>query len=106
MLAGVIATLTIINILVRLNNITEGAVTFALDGKTAMEERRGNWPLSIDQKCFDYLQIIRAWIKLSPLTIHFRHVKGHQTKKIPYHLLDWWGKRNEDVNGAAKAFLY
>ena len=70
-----------------------------------MEESRGDWPLSIDQKCFDYLQVIRAWIMLSPLTIHFRHVKGHQKKLIPYHLLDWWGKRNEDVDGA-KIFLY
>ena len=26
-------------------------------------------------------------------------------KEIPYHQLDWWGQRNEDVDGAAKAFL-
>ena len=76
------------DILVRHNNITEGAITFALDGKTAMEESRGDWPLSIDQKCFDYLQVIQEWIKLSPLTIKFRHVKGHQMKEIPYHQLD------------------
>ena len=71
-----------------------------------MEESRGNWPLSIDQKCFDYPQVIQAWIKLSPLTIKFRHVKEHQMKEILYHQLDWWGQRNEDVDGAAKAFLH
>ena len=94
------------DILVRHNNISEGAITFALDGKTALEESRGDWPLSINQKCFDYLQVIQAWIKLSPLTIKFRHVKGHQMKEIPYLQLDWWGQRNEDVDGAAKAFLH
>ena len=70
-LAGVIASLTVINTLVRHHSITEGAVTIALDGKTAMEEASGDWPFSIDQKYFDYLQIIRAWIKLSPLTFTF-----------------------------------
>ena len=104
-LAGVISALTIVDILVCHNNITEGAITFALDGKTAMEESRGDWPLSIDQKCFDYLQVIQKWIKLSPLTITFRHVKGHQMKELEYHQLDWRGQRNEDVDGAAKAFL-
>ena len=52
----VIAGLIIINILVRHYNITESGVTLALDGLTAMEECAGDWPLSIDQKCFDYLQ--------------------------------------------------
>ena len=97
-LAGVIAGLTIIDILVCHHNITEGGVTLALDGLTAMEECAGDWPLSINQKCFDYLQIIRAWIKLSPLTITFRHVKGHQTDFVSYEELDWWGKCNEDVD--------
>ena len=104
-LAGVISSLTILDILVRHHNITEGAVTIALDGKTAMDESRGDWPLSINQKCFDYLQVIRAWIKLSPLTFHFRHVKGHQTDKVEYNQLDWWRKRNKDVDRMAKVFF-
>ena len=86
--------------------ITEGAVTIALDGLTAMEEEGDDWPLSLDQKCFDYLQIIRAWIKLSLLTFTFRHVKGHQTDKVAYNQLDWWGQRNKDVDKEAKKFLF
>ena len=105
-LTGVIALLTIIDILVRHHSITEGAVTIALDGKTAMEEASGDWPLRINQKCFDYLQIIRACIKLSPLSFTFRHVKGHQTKEVDYNQLDWWGQRNEDVDAMAKEFLF
>ena len=87
-LAGVIASLTVIDILVRYHIITEGAVTIASDGKTAMEEASGDWPLSIDQKCFNYLQIIRAWTKVSLLTFTFQHVKGHQTKEVFYNQLD------------------
>ena len=47
-LASVIAGLTILDILVRHHNITEGAVTIVLDGETAMKESGGDWPLSID----------------------------------------------------------
>ena len=101
-LAGVIAGLTIIDILVRHHNITNSGVTLALDGLTAMQEYTGYWPLSINQKCFDYLQIIRAWIKMSPLIITFRHVKGHQTDFVSYSELDWWGQRNEDVDGCVE----
>ena len=81
----------ILDILVRHHNITEGAVTIVLDGKTAMDESRGYWPLSIDQKYSDYLQVIRAWTNLSPLTFTFRHVKRHQTDKVAYNQLHWWG---------------
>ena len=71
-----------------------------------MEEAGGDWPLSLDQKCFDYLQITRAWIKLSPLTFTFRHVKGHQIDEVAYNQLDWWGQRNKNVDGMAKDFLW
>ena len=51
-LAGVIAGLSIIDILVRHHNITDGGVTLALDGEKAMQECAGDWPLSIDQKVY------------------------------------------------------
>ena len=70
-----------------------------------MDQCAGDWPLSIDQSCFDYLQVIRGWIKLSPLTITFRHIKGHQTDHVSYDELDWWGKCNGDVDGRVKEFL-
>ena len=69
-LAGVILSLTILNILVKHHNITIGVVTITLDSNIAMDKSRKDWPLSINQKCFDYLQVIWAWIKLSPLTFH------------------------------------
>ena len=70
-LAGVIASLTMIDVIVCHNNLTEGQVTIALDGLTAIQQAGGDWPLNLDQECFNYLQIIRAWIKLSPLSFIF-----------------------------------
>ena len=52
-LAGVFLALTILNILVRHHNITEGAVIITLDKKFVMDESRGDWPLNIVQKRFD-----------------------------------------------------
>ena len=70
-----------------------------------MQECAGDWPLSIDQKCFDYLQIIWAWIKLSPLTITFRHVKGHQTDRVSYDELDWWANATRMSTYGPKLFF-
>ena len=104
-LTGVIASLTMLDIIVCHNNITEGQVTIALDGLTVMQQAGGDWPLILDQECFDYLQIIRAWIKLSPLSFTFRHVKGHQTDLVAYSQLNWRDQRNEDLDGMVKDFL-
>ena len=54
-LAGVIAVLTIIDVLVRHHDITEGAVTIALDGDSALIQSGGDWPLSVEQPSFDYI---------------------------------------------------
>ena len=58
-LAGIVSSLTILDILVRHHSITKGAATIAFDGKTDMDKSRGDWPLNIDQKCFDCPQAIR-----------------------------------------------
>ena len=59
-LAGVIAALTILDVLVRHHKITDGTVTIALDGDSALIQSGSDWPLSVDQADFDYLQVIRA----------------------------------------------
>ena len=80
-LAGIISVLGILDILVSYHNITEGAVTIALSSKSSMDEIQGDWPLSIDQKSFDYLQVIWAWINLSSLS----------NKKHPIQTIRWVG---------------
>ena len=91
-LAGVIVALTILDVLVCHRDLISGNVTIALDGESELIQNGGDWPLSVDQPSFDYLQVIRSWIKLSP----------YQTDFLRYDQLDWWAKRNEDVDQAAK----
>ena len=83
-LAGVISALTMLDVLVRHYKIRDRAVTIALDGDSALIQSGGDWPLSVAQADFDYLQVIRAWIKLSPLKFSFYYVKGHQTDHVQY----------------------
>ena len=104
-LAGVIAALTILDVIVWLHSITEGAVTIALNGESALEQSQSTGPLSADQKSFDYVQVIWRWIRLSPLTFKFRHVSGHQTDHVLYHALDWWGKMNDKMDHNAKTYM-
>ena len=66
-----------LDILVRHNDLTAGSVTIALDGDSALNKIGGDWPLSVDHPSFDYLHVIMAWIKLSPLQYNFCHIKGH-----------------------------
>ena len=47
-LAGGIATLTILDILVCHRNITDGADTIVLDGDSTLIQSGGDWPLSVD----------------------------------------------------------
>ena len=88
-LAGVISALTTLDVLVRHHNITDGSVTIVLDGDSALIQSDGDWPLSVDQPSFDYLQVIRSWMQLSPLKFSFHYVKGHQTDHVRYDQLDW-----------------
>ena len=66
-IAGVIAALTILDVLVSHRDLTYGTVTIALDGESALNQSGGDWPLNVDQPSFDYLQVIYGWIKLSAL---------------------------------------
>ena len=75
------------------------------DGESALIQSGGDWPLSVDQPSFDYLQVIHSRIKLSQLKFNFRHEKGHQTDFLRYDQLDWWAKRDEDIDQATNWFL-
>lgn len=58
-LAGVLGVLTSVDALVHFYGIDSGSITIALDGESASREFESGWPLRIDQKCFDYLQVVR-----------------------------------------------
>ena len=70
-LTGFIAAFAILDVLFRHHDRTSGSVTIALDGELALNQSGGDWSLNVGQLSFDYLQVIRGWINLSPLTFQF-----------------------------------
>ena len=102
--AGIIGVLSAISVLVSQFSITSGALTIALDGLSALNEAKGEWPLEIDRPCFDYLQAIRNHVAALPITIHWRWVEGHQREK-GISQMDWWAQMNDFVDSEAKAYL-
>ena len=65
-----------LDVLVRHYKTMDGAVTIALDGDSTLIKSGGDWPLSVAQTDFDYLQVMRAWIKLSPLKFSFYYLRA------------------------------
>jgi hypothetical protein len=104
--AGVSGALAVLDVLVKHYHIESGSVTIALDGLSALQQCAGDWPLSIDQPCFDVLQDIRGRLKELPITVDFRWVEGHQHDKgMAYYNLDWWGLINYKMDLAAKQYM-
>ena len=90
-------------ILVRHYKIKKGAITIAFDCATALKTCAKTDPLSIDMKCFDILQDIRNRMDILPIDVLWCWVEGHQKEKGK--IMDWWARRNFDVDLAAKAYL-
>ena len=80
-LAGVLGVLTSVKALVKFYKIQNGLITIALDGESAIYQSDSEWPLSIDQSSFDYIQVIRNIIKELLITVKFHWVEGHQKEK-------------------------
>ena len=80
-LAGILGVLYSVEILVTHFHTTSGSITIALDGESALDEARGDWPLQIHQPHFDLLQVIRVLVKRLPITVKWKWVRGHQREK-------------------------
>ncbi len=104
-LGGIIAGLTIIDAIIRYKNIPSGSVTIALDNDSAIDESNSDHPISINNKSFDYIQVIKTWINELPIKVNFRNVSGHQLKHRDISDLDWWERMNEEMDNEAKSFL-
>ena len=103
-LAGAIAILSTVDLLVSFYHITSGALTIAFDGKAALDYSSSDAVLSVSQQSFDYLQVIHTRAAALPIDIHWRWVKGHQ-RELGCDDIDWWGRGNEWTDSKAKAFL-
>lgn len=84
--------------------IVTGGITIALDGESALDEACGEWPLSIEQASYDLLQEIRNRVRELPIDVKWRWIEGHQKEKGVRNL-DWWARRNDDVDAMAKSYL-
>ena len=104
-LGGIIAGLTIIDAIIRYKNIPSGAVTIALDNDSAIDKSNSDSPISINNKSFDYIQVIKTWINKLPMKVNFWYVSGHQLKHRDISDLDWWEKMNKEMDKEAKSFL-
>ena len=80
-LTGVGSILAVLEILVNYFKIKNGAITIALDCKSALKTCAKNDPLSICSKCFDILQDIWNRLDLLPIDVTWRWVEGHQKEK-------------------------
>ena len=103
-LAGALAILSTVDLLVSYYKITSGSLTIAFDGEAALREASKTSGLSVSQPCFDYLQVIHNKVAALPIDIHWRWVRGHQREQ-DLQDIDWWGKMNDLVDSKAKDFL-
>lgn len=103
-LAWVAGILSALEVLAHHFSLTDGSITIALDGQSALREASGDTPLRVDQPDFDLLQEIRRRIALLPFVLRWRWVEGHQRER-GHTSLDWWARANDHVDGTAKAFL-
>jgi len=103
-LTGIVGILATTAIIVQHYGIVTGGMTIALDGESALDEACGEWPLSIDQASYDLLQEIRNRVRELPIDVKWKWVEGHQKEKGIQNL-DWWARRNDDVDAMAKSYL-
>ena len=87
-LGGIIVGLTIIDAVVRYKNISAEAVKRALYNDSAIDENKSNSLISISNKSFDFIQVIKTWIKDLPINVKFRYISGHQLNHRQYKDFD------------------
>jgi hypothetical protein len=103
-IGGIFAIVVIVEALVKLYTITHGTIELGCDcesGLTAVFKHTYDTP---NQPHHDLIHEIRRKIASSPVTWKFRHVRGHQDKHIPFHLLDRWSQLNVEMDTLAKVY--
>ncbi len=103
-LGGILAVVIVAEALVLFHDIREGTIEVGCDcesGITTVFEHEYDTP---KQPHNDIIHELRQKIANSRLTWKCRHIKGHQDKHVPYHLLDMWGQLNVEMDSLAKAY--
>jgi hypothetical protein len=102
-LTGIAGTLSTVVVIIKHYNITNGSITIALDGYSALDQASAESPLKIDQLDFGILQVIQERLHNLPIEVEWKWVEGHQDRKGK--TLDWWALQNQKVDLNAKSFL-
>ena len=94
--------LAILRCIVQCYGITKGSIRLGLDGKKAMEQAGGTFPLYPTQRSFDMLVDIRAKIQQLPISVTLFWVEGHQIVKHGHQ--SYLGKLNDQCDTMAKIY--
>jgi len=102
-LTGVDYILAVLAILVKRYSIKKGVISIALDCDSVLKTCAKLDPLSMKMKIFDILQDIRNRLDMLLIEVLWRWVEGHLKEKGK--TMDWWARRNFEVDLVAKAYL-
>ena len=105
---GVIAMLTVIELISSQYNISQFSVNIGVDCKsliTKVYTPVENSIKFVEASEVDTILEIRQLIKKIPCKIHLEHVEGHQDKNLDYDLLPFPAQLNCDMDANAKKFM-
>lgn len=105
-LSGLIGAVKHISYLCRLHGITDGDIEIGCDGLQAFRAAtRHTWKSTTSISHFDLVTTLHSLIRATPLTITFRHVKGHQDKHKKFKDCDIWEQMNQLTDVHAKQVM-
>jgi hypothetical protein len=101
---GIFAIVIIVEAICARYDITEGTIDLGCDCEsalTAIFEHVYDIP---SQPHHDLIHAIHSKLAVSPVTWKFWHIRGHQDKHVPFHLLGLWGQLNVEMDSPAKTY--
>jgi hypothetical protein len=101
---GIFAIVILVEALCAKYDITAGTIELGCDCESALIAIFEHVYDTPSQPHHDLIHAIRAKLAASPVTWKFRHVRGHQDKHVPFHLLDMWSQLNVEMDSLAKTF--
>ena len=101
-LGGLYGIVTVVEALVEVYGITEGAIEVGCDGESALRAFDLGYYFDPQQADFDFLSAIQTSVRASPLRWKYRHVLGHQDLHNPGQI-DHWAALNIKMDSMAKA---
>ena len=105
-IGGIVGGLLFIKLMNDLYQFPQGGATFACDSLGALRQVFGAHELLPQQADYDLLSTARDLIAAIPhISLHHRHVRGHQDDAVAFHRLDHWSQWNVRADSIAKQHL-